>query len=109
MSLTNSSSNNYDFTVEICKSLENLKSNRDEINEEIEKTELYKQKLLEKLKSIDIDINKLDSSLEEKKIIHNVYDKIIKDSDNAYMTIVKSTEALYQMVKSEEKKIPKKK
>ncbi len=107
MSFDNSSSG-YDFTIEIYKSLVNLKNIRDDVSEEINKAELYKQKLFEKLKGIEMDIDKISSTLDEKKIIYSVYDKIIKDSDNAYMTIVKSTEALYQMVKNEEKKIPSK-
>lgn len=107
MSLSNSASG-YDFTIEICKSLDNLKTLRDDVVEEIDKAELYKQKLLEKLKGIEMDIDKINSTLDEKKVIYGVYDKIIKDSDNAYMTIVKSTEALYQMVKNEEKKVPSK-
>lgn len=73
--------------MEIFKSLENLKQHKDEVIGDIEKTELYKEKLLEKLRSLEIELDKIENSLEEKKIIYGVYDKIIKDSDNAYMTV----------------------
>lgn len=54
---------------------------------EIENTELYREKLNEKLKSLQIELEKIENSLEEKKLIYGVYDKILKDSDNAYMTV----------------------
>lgn len=64
-----------------------MKQHKNEIVQEIEKAELYKEKLQEKLRNIEIEIDKIDNSLEEKRIIYGVYDKIIKDSDNAYMTV----------------------
>ena len=44
-------------------------------------------------------------SLEQKNSVLNVYNKILDESNSAYSKIVQSTEALYQMVKNEEKKI----
>ena len=67
--------------------MENLKNNKADLIQDIEKAEIYREKLQDKLRSIEFEIEKLDNSLEEKRIIYNVYDKIIRDSDEAYVTV----------------------
>jgi septal ring factor EnvC (AmiA/AmiB activator) len=104
--MSHTSQTNTDFTYEIYTTIENLKQSKEEIIEEISKAEVYKSKLKEKLEAVDKEIERLSISIDEKKKIYTVYDKIIKDSDNAYSTILKSTEALYYMVKNEEKRVP---
>lgn len=69
------------------KTLESLKTSREELQVEIENTELYREKLQEKLSKLELELEKTEASLEEKKTIYTVYDKILKDSDNAYMTV----------------------
>lgn len=48
-----------DNLMEISKTLEVLKSNRNSLDKEIENDEIYKEKLVEKLKSSQIELNKI--------------------------------------------------
>ena len=62
-------------------------------------------KIQEKLNSFIDELERINQSLEQKNAILIVYDKILTDSDSAYNKIIQSTEALYNMVKNEEKKV----
>jgi hypothetical protein len=48
-----------DNMLEISKTLDNLKINREKLQQEIENEELYKQKLIEKFKSYTNEANKI--------------------------------------------------
>ncbi len=48
-----------DNMLEISKTLDNLKINRDKLEQDIESEELYKQKLIEKIKSYTNEANKI--------------------------------------------------
>ena len=61
---------------------------------------------LERINGILFILQNIES-IEQKKTVLNVYNKILNESDSAYSKIVKSTEALYKMVYNEEKKITK--
>ena len=90
---------------DIIRTLNGLKNQREIINQDIENGEKLKIKIQEKLNTFIDELEKLNQSIEQKNAILNVYDKILSDSDSAYNKIVQSTEALYNMVKNEEKKI----
>ena len=90
---------------DLIRTLNGLKNQRELINQDIENGEKLKIKIQEKLNSFIDELEKLNQSIEQKNGILNVYDKILSDSDTAYNKIVQSTEALYNMVKNEEKKI----
>ena len=49
-------------------------------------------------------LQKVTDDLDQKQTVLNIYDKILNESDSAYSKIVQSTQALYNMVKNEEKK-----
>ena len=84
--------------VEIVKTLENLKSKKDALDKEIELNDLTRAELENKLNTLQEEYEKVCESIEQKKAVLNVYDKILTESDSAYSKIVKSTEALYQMI-----------
>ena len=90
---------------DIIRTLTNLKSQRELINKDIENGENIKMKIQEKLNSFIDELERINQSLEQKNAILIVYDKILTDSDSAYNKIIQSTEALYNMVKNEEKKV----
>ena len=90
---------------DIIRTLTNLKSQRELINKDIENGENMKMKIQEKLNSFIDELERINQSLEQKNAILIVYDKILTDSDSAYNKIIQSTEALYNMVKNEEKKV----
>ena len=90
---------------DLIRTLNNLKTQRELINKDIENGENIKMKIQEKLNSFIDELERINQSLEQKNAILIVYDKILTDSDSAYNKIVQSTEALYNMVKNEEKKV----
>ena len=90
---------------DIIRTLTNLKSQRELINKDIENGENIKMKIQEKLNSFIDELERINQSLEQKNAILIVYDKILTDSDSAYNKIIQSTEALYNMVKNEKKKV----
>ena len=76
-----------------------MKYNRENLVKDIENTEIYKDQLAEEFKKYQFELEKINrmyclfinlsikDSLEEKYCIFNVYDKILKDSDNAYTKV----------------------
>lgn len=91
-----------------------MKAKKDALDMDLAKGESLRDDLTLKLNQCIEELNKVNGnriffilieSLEQKHSILQVYDKIINESDSAYSKIVKSTEALYQMVKNEEKRI----
>ena len=89
---------------DLIRTLNNLKTQRELINKDIENGENIKMKIQEKLNSFIDELERINQSIEQKNAVLSVYDKILSDSDSAYNKIVQSTEALYNMVKNEEKK-----
>jgi hypothetical protein len=87
-----------DSSIEIVKSLENVKIQRDTLEREIENGEIYREKLIEKLRNYQCELERINGkeiifklfmieSLEEKNSVFNVYDKILKESDSAYSKV----------------------
>lgn len=91
--------------MELMKTLQNIRTQKENLDKDIENGENMRIKLEEKLNSFTEELQKINESLEQKNTVLNVYDKILNESDSAYSKIVKSTEALYNMVKNEEKKV----
>ena len=90
--------------IKIIQTLENLKIKRDKINQELEEGYQLREKIQEQLNSYGEQLQKVTDDLEQKQTVLNIYDKILNESDSAYSKIVQSTQALYNMVKNEEKK-----
>ena len=83
---------------------ENLKIKRDKINQDIEEGYQLREKIQQQLNLYGEQLQKVTDDLEQKQTVLNIYDKILNESDSAYSKIVQSTQALYNMVKNEEKK-----
>ena len=88
----------------IIQMLENLKNQRDKINQDIEEGYQIREKIQQQLNLLGEQLQKVTDDLEQKQTVLNIYDKILNESDSAYSKIVQSTQALYNMVKNEEKK-----
>ena len=89
----------------IIQMLENLKNQRDKINQDIEEGYQIREKIQQQLNLLGEQLQKVTDDLEQKQTVLNIYDKILNESDSAYSKIVQSTQALYNMVKNEEKKL----
>ena len=90
--------------MSIIQTLENLKDQRDKINQDIEEGYAVREKIQQELNALTEGLQRVTENLEQKQTILNIYDKILNESDSAYSKIVQSTQALYNMVKNEEKK-----
>ena len=90
--------------MSIIQTLENLKDQRDKINQDIEEGYVVREKIQQELNALTEGLQRVTENLEQKQTILNIYDKILNESDSAYSKIVQSTQALYNMVKNEEKK-----
>ena len=90
--------------ISIIQMLENLKAQRDKINQDIEEGYQIREKIQQQLNLLGEQLQKVTDDLEQKQTVLNIYDKILNESDSAYTKIVQSTQALYNMVKNEEKK-----
>jgi len=88
----------------IINTLKNLKIQREKISQELEEGYLVREKIQQQLNLYGEQLQKVTDDLEQKQTVLNIYDKILNESNDAYSKIVKSTQALYNMVKSEEKK-----
>ncbi len=93
-----------DTMISIVQTLENLKEQREKINQDIEEGYLMREKIQQQLNLYGEQLQKVTDDLEQKQTVLNIYDKILNESDSAYSKIVQSTQALYNMVKNEEKK-----
>ena len=93
-----------DTMICIIQTLENLKGQREKINQDIEEGYAIREKMQQQLNLLGEQLQKVTDDLEQKQTVLNIYDKILNESDSAYSKIVQSTQALYNMVKNEEKK-----
>ena len=93
-----------DTMIPIIQTLENLKAQRDKITQDIEEGYAIREKIQQQLNLLAEQLQKVTDDLEQKQTVLNIYDKILNESDSAYSKIVQSTQALYNMVKNEEKK-----
>ena len=93
-----------DTMISIIDTLNNLKSQRDKLNKDIEEGYQIREKIEQQLNLLAEQLQKVTDNLEQKQTVLNIYDKILNESDSAYTKIVQSTQALYNMVKNEEKK-----
>ena len=93
-----------DTMISIIQTLENLKAQRDKITQDIEEGYAIREKIQQQLNLLAEQLQKVTDDLEQKQTVLNIYDKILNESDSAYSKIVQSTQALYNMVKNEEKK-----
>ena len=103
MKATNNNNLN-DTMMNIMQTLENLKAQRDKITQDIEDGYQIREKIQQQLNILGEQLQKVTDDLEQKQTVLNIYDKILNESDSAYSKIVQSTQALYNMVKNEEKK-----
>ena len=100
----NNSVNLNDTMIKIIQTLENLKIKRDKINQELDEGYQLREKIQQQLNLYGEQLQKVTDDLDQKQTVLNIYDKILNESDSAYSKIVQSTQALYNMVKNEEKK-----
>ena len=81
-----------------------LKGIRDKLNDlenAISQKENEKAGIIEDINILTQRLNSLSKSIEKKRLLHENYDRILKDSESAFYKITESTKTLLNVVKRE--------
>jgi predicted nucleic acid-binding Zn-ribbon protein len=77
------------------RSLENLKNQREKVNKDIFSMEQYKEKLKNQIQNFQKELEVTESmnyliildEIQDKTTVFEVYEKLLRDSDNAYSKV----------------------
>ncbi|XP_053978979.1 microtubule nucleation factor SSNA1-like [Hylaeus volcanicus] len=89
------------YNQELVKCLEEMKSNRMELQAQIESQEEEKNNLQREIESLSYKLTRLNDSLTKKIAVRNEYDRTISDTETAYIKILESSQLLLNMIKRE--------
>ncbi|XP_054015172.1 microtubule nucleation factor SSNA1-like [Hylaeus anthracinus] len=89
------------YNQELVKCLEEMKSNRTELQAQIESQEEEKNNLQREIESLSYKLTRLNDSLTRKIAVRNEYDRTISDTETAYIKILESSQLLLNMIKRE--------
>ena len=96
------------YNNELVKCLDELCEKRTLLQKEIDKEEQDKFVLETQLKTIQDKLNRTNASLEDKYSTKNEYDKLISESEQAYMKILESSQVLLNVVRRDADSLNKK-
>ena len=96
------------YNNELVKCLDELCEKRTLLQKEIDKEEQDKFALETQLKTIQDKLNRTNASLEDKYSTKNEYDKLISESEQAYMKILESSQVLLNVVRRDADSLNKK-
>ena len=108
-STTRANPNLSEMMIEISKTLDNIKTQRLSLDREIENDEIYKEKLIEQLKKFQNEHARVGGilficnlnviihleSIDDKSALLEVYNKILKESDEAYTKVSRYNSILF--------------
>lgn len=89
------------YNNELVKCIEDLCTKRDELQSQILFEEEEKSKLQNDIRILTEKLAKVNESLAKKISSRNEYDKMISDTETAYMKILESSQALLHVLKKE--------
>ncbi len=89
------------YNNELVKVLDELCERRQRLQKDIEKDQREKALLDSQLAQLNSKLSALDASLTKKLETKEEYDKTIKDTENAYMKILESSQLLLNVVKKD--------
>ena len=88
--------------------LEELKEQRDNLDQQIHQKTTAKESLESRLGSLTERLAEVNQSLEKKHQTKNEYDRAIQETENAYMKIIESAHSLLNVVRKESSSLSKK-
>jgi len=88
------------YNNELVKSLEELKSRRAALQQQIEAESLEKQKLEAEKARLEDRLDVVNGSLEEKMATGRDYDRVIQEAEQAYTKILESSQVLLNVVQT---------
>lgn len=93
---------------ELVKCIEDLKEKREQILKQIQDEENEKQKIQQELAALTQRLSRINESLARKMDAKNEYDKVILETEAAYLKILESSQTLLTVLKRESVNIQKK-
>eukprot|EP00878_Enallax_costatus_P005785 GHUV01006066.1.p1 GENE.GHUV01006066.1~~GHUV01006066.1.p1 ORF type:complete len:112 (+),score=24.57 GHUV01006066.1:213-548(+) len=93
---------------ELVKCIEDLKEKREGILKQIQDEENEKQKIQQELAALTQRLSRINESLARKIDTKNEYDKVILETEAAYLKILESSQTLLTVLKRESVSIQKK-
>eukprot|EP00798_Chlamydomonas_sp_ICE-L_P011162 gene11162-18776_t len=90
-------------------SIDDLREKREEITKQLTDDEKEKAKIQQDLQSLTKRLGQVNESIAKKNESRNEYDKVIAETEGAYMKILESSQTLLTVLKRETVNISKKK
>ncbi|XP_017795406.1 PREDICTED: LOW QUALITY PROTEIN: 13 kDa deflagellation-inducible protein-like [Habropoda laboriosa] len=84
-----------------CLALEDMKLRRTELQAEIDSQAEEKSNLQREIEKLSCKLTRLNDSLTKRTAVKNEYDRIITDTETAYVKILESSQLLLNVVKRE--------
>ncbi|KAJ3189887.1 Sjoegren syndrome nuclear autoantigen 1 [Gaertneriomyces sp. JEL0708] len=89
------------FNNDLIRNLTYLIEQRHAIVTEIRDDEAQKETLTEQIQTLQDQLNELNQSLSKKLCMKEEFDRVITETEDAYVEIVESSQALLNMVRSQ--------
>ncbi|XP_050793584.1 microtubule nucleation factor SSNA1-like [Gopherus flavomarginatus] len=89
------------YNNELVKCIEDLCMQREELNKQIQQAELEKNKLQHEIRILSEQLECVCESLAQKTASRNELDKILAETETAYMKILDSSRMLLNVLKKE--------
>lgn len=96
------------YNAELLKSIEDVREKREELTRQIEKDEANKVEIQNELSILTDRLTKLNENLARKIQTRNEYNKIIQETEAAYIKILESSQTLLDVLKRESHSLDKK-
>ncbi|KAI8917600.1 hypothetical protein PhCBS80983_g02691 [Powellomyces hirtus] len=93
------------FNNELVIKLEFLREQREIIGIEILKDEAHREDLQKQIRDLSAQLDRTSQALEKKYAASDRYDRLIKDTEDAYEKIVESSQTLLEVLQRESKTI----
>ena len=95
--------------TELCKMMETIQKQRDEIQELINQEESEKNAIEEQMRALNDRLEAINGSLAKKYTTRNEYTKTIDETSSAFNKILESSQTLLHVLKKEGAQLNKKK
>ena len=79
------------YNQELVKMLENIKFQRDEVQQEINEEEKEKKEIEDQMRIMSLRLQEINDSLHKKYGTRQEFDKTIGETENAFMKILESS------------------
>ncbi|KAJ3083079.1 Sjoegren syndrome nuclear autoantigen 1 [Quaeritorhiza haematococci] len=94
------------FNNELVKGIEDLRERREAVVLQIRQEEDRKRQLESQMHELAQQLERVNQSLTKKYAMRKEFDRVISDTDMAYMKIVESSQTLLQILKQESEALP---